>query len=475
MATAVIVAFAAAAGDPGFAAQAAGRPSQDGAAEHDAGGHCRRAAAGAVVLTDLRNSRQPLSRETSPEPDRLPVDRPTGALQPGVVVDRSNVAAYREYLGPAIRWAIERGARLELVAPRPIPLEPARLQATERYSPQVRLSADKMRLENYVAGLPFPLVDPSDPDVAVKLMFNYENRIAVDDLDVRNFDCDTGSLSSGGPMNVEKHFVLGHFRRLYYVGRLYHDPKPTWPTEDGIRYRESLYPIVEPFDLKGVGLTYNRYLDPARQDDSWLYYPLLKRVRRLSTAQRSEALFGQDTDLDSYAGYAGSVAWMDWRLLGIKTILAAMHTRNFPTRWGRGSADFMFEDTWEPREVYVLEGRSRLPGYAYSRRIVYLDRESFVIAYTEMYDQSGVLWKSWVNKWAIGRRPFPGAVRAVYDHEQQFLPGITMFDMQLEHATRCRLPSPEFPGEEGWYFNFGDAEGTTEEAFSLSRIISQGR
>ena len=44
--------------------------------------------------------------------------------------------------------------------------------------------------------------------------------------------------------------------------------------------------LIEPFDLKGVGFTYNRYLDPARQDDSWLYYPLLKRARRLSTAQR---------------------------------------------------------------------------------------------------------------------------------------------------------------------------------------------
>ena len=47
-------------------------------------------------------------------------------------------------------------------------------------------------------------------------------------------------------------------------------------------------------------------------------------------------------------------------------------------------------------------------------------------------------------------------------------------DMQLGHATKCRIPSPEFPGEEGWYFNFGDAEGTTEQAFSLSFMISQG-
>ena len=395
--------------------------------------------------------------------------------KPGDVVDAGNAERYEHLLGPALRGAIARGVKLEVVAPRPIPLEPARLTATAKYSSQVRLADDKLRIEGFIAGLPFPLVQMDDPDVAVKLMFNYENRIVVDDLDVRNFDCDTGSLSADAPLRVEKHFEIEHFRRLYYVGRLYHEPIHTWKTNDGIRYREALYPLVEPFDLKGVGFTYNRYLDPTRQDDSWLYYPLLKRARRLSTAQRSEELFGQDTDIDSYAGYAGNIAWMDWRLLGTKRVLASMHSRNFPGRMGEKSADFMFDDVWEPRDVYVLEGRSRLPGYAYSRRVIYLDRESYVIAYTELYDQRGELWKSWVNQWKIGNKPYPEAQRSVYDYEQQYLPALSMFDMQLDHATRCRLPSPRFAGEEGWYFNFGDAEGTTEEVFNLSSVISQGR
>jgi len=395
--------------------------------------------------------------------------------KPGDVVTVADLERYEHLLGPSIQWALRRGLRMPIVETQPIPLEPARLRATEKYSSQVRLSDDKLKIENFVAGLPFPGLTPNDPDLAVKLMFNYENRILVDDLDVRNFECDTGSVSAKRPMRVEKHFEIGHFRRLYYVGRLYHEPIHTWETSAGIRYREVLSPLVEPFDLKGVGLTYNRYLDPSRQDDSWLYYPLLKRARRLSTAQRSEALFGQDTDLDSYGGYAGNVAWMDWRLLGTKKLLGSLHSDNFPGVWDQGTADFMFHDNWEVRDVYVLEGRSRLPGYAYSRRVIYLDRQSFVILYTELYDQAGELWKAWVNQFKIGRRPFPAATRSVYDYEQQFLPALVMFDMQLDHATRCKLPSPAFPGEEGWYFNFGDGEGTTEQKFNLSGIIAQGR
>jgi hypothetical protein len=395
--------------------------------------------------------------------------------EPGTTVTAANAEAYAHLLGPSIQWALGRGLRIQVIAARPIPLEPARLAATEKYSPQVRLSADKLKLLNYVAGLPFPLADENDPDAAVKMMFNYENRIALDDLDVRNFECDTGSLAPDRGLLVEKHFELGHFRRLYYVGRLYHEPMPTWATPDGIRYREALYPLLEPFDLKGVGFTYNRYLDPARQDDSWLYYPLLKRVRRLSTAARSEALFGQDTDIDSYGGYAGNIAWMEWKMLGTKRLLGAMHTRHFPGKWGEGPADFMFDDTWEVRDVYVIEGRSKLPGYAYSKRVIYMDRHSYVIPYTELYDQEGQLWKAWVNQWNIANKPFPAAKRAVYAWEQQFIPAITMFDMQLDHATHCQIPSPRYPGEEGWYANFGDAEGTTEEAFNLTSIIAGGR
>jgi hypothetical protein len=404
-----------------------------------------------------------------------PVPPASKGPPPGTTVTRDNADEYADLLGPSIRWALARGLEMKIIEPRPIPLEPARLLATEKYSPQVELSSDKLRLVNYVAGLPFPLVDESSPDAAVKLMYNYENRIALDDLDVRNFECDTGSLSPGDSMRVERHFEIGHFRRLYYVGRLYHEPIHTWETSDGIRYREALYPLLEPFDLKGVGFTYNRYLDPARQDDSWLYYPLLKRARRLSTAARSEALFGQDTDIDSYGGYAGNIAWMDWRLLGTKYLLGAMHTEHFPGRWGQGSADFLFDDTWEVREVYVLEGRSRLPGYAYSRRVIYLDRQSFVIPYTELYDQDGQLWKAWLNQWKIGKKPFPEAKVAVYDYDQQFIPSITMFDMQLDHATRCQIPSAAYPGEEGWYVNFGPEGGTVEEVFTLQAIIAQGR
>jgi hypothetical protein len=67
-----------------------------------------------------------------------------------------------------------------------------------------------------VAGLPFPNLDPSDPQFALKIMWNYSyNFLTTDDVDSRNFDAETGSIADNGPMTVERHFLLDHFRRLF--------------------------------------------------------------------------------------------------------------------------------------------------------------------------------------------------------------------------------------------------------------------
>src|SRR3990172_9812156 len=97
---------------------------------------------------------------------------------------------------------------------------------------------------------------------------------------------------------------------MYYAGRLYVDPKPVLPNREGFRYKEIIGPFMEPLDLKGVNTLNYRHMDPDQQDDTWLYLPSLRRVRLLSTAQRSDAILGQDIDIDSNYGYSGNPVWM---------------------------------------------------------------------------------------------------------------------------------------------------------------------
>src|SRR5262249_61111298 len=100
----------------------------------------------------------------------------------------------------------------------------------EKYAAQVQLAPDGLTLQNYVAGQPFPDVSPSDPQFAIKVMWNYEYKFSpTDDLDLRNFDADTGAVAAHGPMTIERHFLLDHLRNLFWNGRLYVDPKPDKP------------------------------------------------------------------------------------------------------------------------------------------------------------------------------------------------------------------------------------------------------
>ena len=397
-------------------------------------------------------------------------------VQPGDVITAENVDKAKDLISPGLEWVVRHGMKLKIIEPRKVEWPKAYREATEKYSGQVKLGADGITMENYVAGQPFPNPDPNDPNFAIKVMWNYEYGFHItDDVDLREFDADTGPLGEDGAgMTVERHFILDHFRRLYYVGRLFVEPMPELPNPEGIRRRESLHPILEPFDLKGVGGTNIRYISPQKQDDSWLYLPSLRRVRRLSTAQRSDALFGQDTDADSYFGYSGQIPWMEWKYLGEKTILGCMHAENFPIKWGEGSADFTFEDVWEKRDVWVLEGTSKLPQYAYSKRLLFIDKESWVIPYSDIFDRAGELWKIWINAYSFKTRPFPGARESVYTDEMAFAPAIVMVDMQLTHATRAALPSQKMEGAEGWFFNMGEKSGVTEDWFKIAHLIESG-
>jgi hypothetical protein len=391
---------------------------------------------------------------------------------PGDKIGPHNVDKVKDLVSPGLEWCIKRGFPITVAETKRVEWPKAYREATEKYSAQVKLSPDGLRMENYVAGQPFPNLDPKDPQMAIKIMWNYDyNFFVTDDVDLRNFDADTGAINANGSMTIERHFMLDHFRRLFWNGRLYVDPKPEKPNPNGYRRQEGLYPILEPFDLKGVGAVSNRYLDPGKQDDSWLYLPSLRRVRRLSTAQRSDALFGQDTDVDSYGGYAGQIGWMSWSYLGEKEMLASGHAQHVPVKW-HSTVDWAFDDLWEKRKMYVVEGVSKVAQYAYSKRVLFIDKEAWGIPYSDIYDRGGELWKIWINDVTSRKKITENAIE--YPDEMIFAPAIVMVDMQLEHATRASLPSPRFPGEQGWYFNQGEETGVTDDWFTVAALVAAG-
>ena len=87
-------------------------------------------------------------------------------VKPGDVIAPSNAAQVKDLVSPGVYYAVTHGMRMDIVATERVDWPPPYRDATEKYSQQVRLTNDHRSMAGYVAGQPFPLIDPNDPYVA---------------------------------------------------------------------------------------------------------------------------------------------------------------------------------------------------------------------------------------------------------------------------------------------------------------------
>jgi len=90
---------------------------------------------------------------------------------PGDKITDQNIDKVKDLISPGLEWCIKHGFPITIGETKKVELPKAYKEATEKYSAQVSLSQDGM-LKNYVAGQPFPLLDPNDPEVARKVIWN---------------------------------------------------------------------------------------------------------------------------------------------------------------------------------------------------------------------------------------------------------------------------------------------------------------
>jgi hypothetical protein len=391
----------------------------------------------------------------------------------GDVITKANMDAYESRLAPSTINMLGYGMKIRVRAPESCPWPEDFKRATEKYSAQVKLGDDKRHLEGYVAGMPFPTIDPNDPDAAWKVMWNHEHKPAFSD-DVRTEWVVENQNETGA---VEKMLSSEVWRRLKWEGRIIQDPKPIIPHDPPLRYTEQWGPIRTPFDLVGTAFLLYRYDLQSRSDDSWLYLPQLRRVRRYSTSDRSGTLFGSDIDQDSIWGFNSKPEWWDFRLLGEKEVLVPMHAQKYGTNdvWcgDKGTESWVPCVDWEMRKVWLVEGRpTLLPVYAFAKRHLYIDQEVYNVSTSEMFDKNDELWKVWQNVFWCTDAPRAG--RSFKD-KRLVTPAVAVIDFQLMHSSRITPPGPATPLQWDWLFESGEASLNTPEFYTIASIIAEAR
>src|SRR5258708_3107727 len=208
-------------------------------------------------------------------------------VKPGDIITRDNASQVETLMSPGTYELVRNGMTMKIIPTGHLDWPPPYKAATERYSPQVSLAANG-ELSNYVAGLPFPLVDVTDPQAATKKMSNFAYRpIYTDDLDAR--DVEAVSHRRGSANEVE-HFSFGHLGFYNSVGRTEVNPMPTDPDvlKTGITSRSGAYPILEPAEMRGAGIISQRYADGRTDDAVWEYGGEARKLRRLPVTQLSD-------------------------------------------------------------------------------------------------------------------------------------------------------------------------------------------
>ncbi len=173
-------------------------------------------------------------------------------------------------------------------------------------------------------------------------------------------------------------------------------------------------PVVAPMDLRGV-ITMNWRYNDQREDTSFSFLPMLRRVIRTSAAARSDPFLGSDACLDDNWVFGGKNSSFEWKLVEEKTILAPFESINqltlkeipkegkllpdtsvkfgFEISGWQGKAYAPVNPLYSPRPSWVLEGNPKDPYYNYGKQFFYVDKETFTIAYKVVYDPAGQYWK----------------------------------------------------------------------------------
>jgi hypothetical protein len=278
--------------------------------------------------------------------------------------------------------------------------------ATEHYRDQARIGPDGS-LENWTAGRPFPGEEIDclgDPHAGVKIMWDFQ--------------------AGGG--DGRAHFFYSYWDRgerlpLYYEGtgqraQLAHRYEERYREMNGDIFRAEKrkfafgVEVKAPFDARGITLLSYRYKksdlprEQARNDDTWVYVPTLRRVRRISSAQRTDAIAGTDFTFDDLRSFNGVVPQYEWQCLWEGRMIGPMNTRAkgypYDKNHGFGPYGLSFaSDNWELREVWMVRMTPKNDDHPYHHKDIYIDKQTFAPMYSFAYDRKDELWKIiWHNK-----------------------------------------------------------------------------
>jgi len=134
--------------------------------------------------------------------------------------------------------------------------------------------------------------------------------------------------------------------------------------EDGQYDKKSLLIFSQPKEVKGSGfLTWHKV--GFKPDDQWLYLPALRKVKRIRSKEKGRSFMGTDFSYEDLSGR--DINADDYKLIGA-----------------------LFELL---QEQQIDKANPKEKGAPYSARILWVDKQNFLLKRVEFFNNKGILFK----------------------------------------------------------------------------------
>ena len=265
-------------------------------------------------------------------------------------------------------------------------------EATKKNEGKTKLDAKGYIIpSSYEAGAPFPR--PSGPFKAQQIVYNW----------LKNYWCAESSDSVGFFLGFNSHMKqdfdgLIEIKTVRLQGRCVIPPLGYFDERAKARKEQSvvLLSYLAPRDQYGTAVSIVSYENPAEFDLFQVYVNVLRRVRRMSATDTQDAVGGQDIIYDDNNGF-NTINPNRYpykiELVGEREYLVPFSTDGSIYLSSKKGLELKNVEM-ERRPLYVIKMTQLDKNYVYSSRLLYFDKENFVLYHIENYDQKGRLYRT---------------------------------------------------------------------------------
>jgi len=293
----------------------------------------------------------------------------------------------------------EYGLKITLRHSEPMTYANHIMEATAKYSPEVKYDPTTRMVNGWVAGIPFPdgkMIEAAPPEQGGDMVLYNVALSGAIVADNTNCYGPYATLQIDPKKGVER--VQGGSASYFRVkGRT--TGGPTQVGDDPHVRKIQTIVFDSPYDIAGLGI-YRKIYDDGRVDDIFAYVKSVRRIRRLSGGSWMDTLAGTDILNDDTYSFEGHPTWYPRNdLKGKRWILWPVHSPAIQAHDLDTVVDYKnppywnpINKWWEPREVYVVEVTTP-DGHPYGKKVIYVDAQIPVALFTEAYTRSGELWR----------------------------------------------------------------------------------